>query len=147
MAEKRLTTEQKIKMAKATKAYRDKAVASGKLAYPVMIGGKAVAAKDLRKKLDADKTAMRAKNVASKLAKAPVKKTTAMGQSAKAHQKDLAKISGEVASAKEYNRQVSKATKLMKTGKDASLAYSGNKRLAVGAKAVKKTTASFKKSK
>lgn len=81
------------------------------------------------------------KRAADKAAKAAAKKPSAMGQSAKTHQKDLAKISGTVAAVKA-------GKKLPEAGRNERIA-GRNAKVTIAAydKAAKKTTKSFGKSK
>lgn len=71
------------------------------------------------------------------MAKKAAVKPSAMGQSAKAHQKDLAKISGTVAMEKKMNE-------LRKSGQRLGFLDATG---AAASRATKKTAASFKKSK
>lgn len=79
------------------------------------------------------------KGLANLIAKKDAKKPSAMGQSAKAHQKDLAKISGTVAGSKKVSEMKKKGIK--ESENKLSPSYSASK------KAEKNTLKSFKKSK
>lgn len=145
MAIMKKTPAQKIKQAKAmatTKKVARDADSVNISDYKVQ--GDRTAIRN-RMQLDRSRTASRADNAAAKLKKAAgtkaVVKPSAMGQSAKAHQASLAKISGTTAAIKA-------GKPLPKAGRNEAVA-GRNAKVTIAAynKATKKTAASFKKSK